>query len=387
MENKLLTLVPGPPDWTIPWAELERSNIGPWLSQMARTRQDPVFHGEGDVLTHTKLVCRALVETEPFRTLDQDSRQAVFLAALLHDAGKITRTRLEDGRWTSPSHSAAGAAMVREFLWLHCGWCGTPRWQSLRETVCALIRWHSLPPHAVYEADGVLRLFRAAASGELLPGFSIELLCLLARADAMGRVCTDQRELLEAVELCRVLAAEQGCLTGPRAFPSRHTAFSYFSGKLEQPEYELYDNTWGEVVLMTGLPGTGKDTWIGRHCPELPVISLDAIRSELGISPTQPQKPVAAEAEARARALLRQRQPFVWNATNVTADLRRRLVGLFTGYHAAVRIVYLETEWEEELRRNEDRPAVVPRQVILRMLSRLTPPEPFEAHRVEWHCV
>lgn len=387
MEDTLLSLVPGPPDWTISWDAVEKTGVGPWLSQLAQTQQSPVYHGEGDVLTHTKMVCRALVESAPFRSLAEESRQAVFLAALLHDVGKIRRTRLEDGQWISPHHAAAGAAMVREFLWLHCGWCGTPRRQLLRETVCSLIRWHSLPPHAVYEPDGALRLLRAAANGELLPGFTVELLCLLARADISGRVCADQRELLEAVELCGVLAEEQGCLAGPRAFPSRHTAFSCLSGKPVQPDYALYDDSWGEVILMSGLPGTGKDTWIAKHCSGLPVISLDAIRSELGVSPTQPQKRVADEAEARARALLRRKQPFVWNATNVTADLRQRLVALFTGYHAAVRIVYLETEWEEELRRNADRPAAVPPQVILRMLARLTPPDRREAHRVEWHCV
>lgn len=387
MEDALLTLVPGPPDWTIPWAEWERTCVGPWLSQMALVPQDPTYHGEGDVLVHTKLVCQALTELEAFRVLDRSSRQAVFLAALLHDVGKIGRTRLEAGRWVSPRHTAEGASMVRELLWLECGWCGTPDRQCLRETVCALIRWHALPPHAASEPDGALRLIKAASDGELLPGFHIDLLCLLAQADVLGRVCDDRRELLEAVELCRMLAEEQGCLMGPRVFPSRHTAFSYFSGKPVQPDYALYDDTWGEVIVMSGLPGTGKDTWIGRNCPRLPVISLDAIRAELGISPTESQKRVVVEAETRAKALLRRRQPFVWNATNVTADLRHKLVGLFTAYHAAVRIVYLETAWEEELRRNENRSAVVPRQAIRRMLARLTPPERYEAHVVKWYCV
>lgn len=389
MERKdmLLTLIPGPPDWNISWATLEQTCMGAFFSQMAQTPQNPIYHGEGDVFAHTKLVCEALAGLEQFRRLDESRRQAVFLAALLHDIGKIPRTRLEDGRWTSPHHAAAGASMARELLWLDCGWCGSPRWQALRETVCALIRYHSLPPHAVYEANGVRRLLKAAASGELLPGFSVELLCLLARADVLGRVCGDQEELLEAVELCGALAEEHGCLTGPPAFPSRHTAFSYFSGKLDQPDYELYDSTWGEAILMCGLPGTGKDTWIASHHPELPVVSLDAIRTELGVPPVGPQKRVGDEARSRAKAFLRQKRPFIWNATNITSDLRRGLVELFTGYHASVRIVYLETEWQEELRRNAGRAAVVPDDTILRMLNKLTPPERFEAHRVEWYCV
>ena len=37
---------------------------------------------------------------------------------------------------------------------------------------------------------------------------------------------------------------------------------------------ELYDDTWGEVILMCGLPGTGKDHWIRSHCPSLPTVWL-----------------------------------------------------------------------------------------------------------------
>lgn len=382
-----MSLIPGPPDWNVPWDALGRTCLGTLLSQMEGVPQNPAYHGEGDVLTHTRLVCEVLAGLEEFHSLEARRRQAVFLAALLHDAGKISCTRLEDERWISPRHAATGSAMARELLWLDCGWCGQPQLQALRETVCTLIRYHSLPPHAIYEEDGRRRLLKAAADGTLLPDFTIELLCLLAKADILGRVCCDQAELLEAVELCRALAAEQECLAGPRGFPSRHAAFSYLSGRLDQPDCDLYDDTWGEVILLCGLPGTGKDTWISRNCPDLPMISLDAIRAELGISPVGPQKKVVDEARSRARALLRNKRFFVWNATSVTADLRRRQVELFTDYHASVRIVYLETEWAEERRRNAGRAAAVPESAILRMLSRLTPPEQFEAHRVEWLCV
>lgn len=385
--NTLLSLIPEPPGWDISWSGLEGTCLGPLLSQMAGIPQDPAYHGEGDVLTHTRLVCQALASLEDFRQLEERLRQILFLAALLHDVGKISRTRLEDGRWTSPHHAAAGAAMARELLWLDCDWCGRPDRQVMRETVCTLIRYHSLPPHAAYEEDGARRLLKAAANGALLPDFSIRLLCLLARADVLGRICADQGELLERIELCGALAEEERCLTAPRPFPSRHTAFSYFSGKLGRPDCERYDDTWGEVTLMCGLPGTGKDTWIAKRCPELPVISLDSIRAELGVSPTEAQKRVIDTARARAADLLREKRPFVWNATNVTADLRRRQTELFTAYHASVRIVYLETPWQEELRRNGNRAAAVPEGAILRMLGRLVPPEAFEAQRVDWFCV
>lgn len=386
-KDTLLRLAPKPPDWGISWAALQQTSLGVIFSQMAVTPQNPQYHGEGDVLTHTQMVCQALIKLDDFRQLDEMKRGMVFFAALLHDIGKISCTRLEDGKWTAPHHATTGAAMARELLWLNCGWCGEPHWQTMRETICTLIRYHSLPAHAVCEKDGEQRLLRVAANGELLPDFSVKLLCLLSKADILGRVCSDQTEMVERVDLCGVMAEELGCLTEPRVFPSRHTAFSYFSGRLDQPDCVLYDDTWGEVVLMCGLPGTGKDTWIAHHCAELPVVSLDAIRTELGIPPMGPQRKVADEARERARILLRQKKSFIWNATNITTDFRQRLVQLFAAYHASVHIVYLETEWQEELRRNVNRAAVVPESDILRMLSSLMPPEAFEAHRVDWFCI
>ena len=109
----------------------------------------------------------------------------------------------------------------------------------------------------------------------------------------------------------------------------------------------------------------------------------------MNIPPTGPQGPVAAEARERARRYLRAHKPFVWNAVNLTPDLREKNVRLFEGYKAAVRIVYLETGWEEELRRNRERGNLcpekrIPEQKIARMLERLTPPERASAQYVEW---
>ena len=189
--------------------------------------------------------------------------------------------------------------------------------------------------------------------------------------------------------LTELLADELGCLYGPKSFASPYAQRAYLKGRLKWADGELYDDTWGQLVLLCGLPGTGKDTWIRENCPGMPVVSLDEIRREMKVSPAESQGPVAVEARERARAYLRARQPFVWNATSLTPELRRKSVELFEAYQASVRIVFLETGWEEGLRRNRDRgnedPAkMVPEGRIEAMLERMTPPERFEAQQVEW---
>ena len=52
-----------------------------------------------------------------------------------------------------------------------------------------------------------------------------------------------------------------------------------------------------------------------------------------------------------------------------------------------VKIVFLETDYAENLDRNQRRRYAVPPDVIDKMLSKLVPPERFEAHEVDWRCV
>ena len=382
MENLLVQATQQNIDW-----QAVEDRLFSFVLPMGRTEQNPKYHAEGDVWTHTKLVCDNLVQLKAYQAAEPWRKQVLFLSALLHDIGKIRTTRWEDDRWTSPNHAAVGAKMARQFLWQELGLCGTAEKQQLRETVCNLIRYHSFPPHALEDSDGKRKLLTVAANGQLCPEFSMELLCILCQADAMGRECEDKPQMQEQIALCGEFAAENGCLDGPFSFPSAHTRYAYLSGKNIPPEVELYDDTWGQVILLSGLPGTGKDTWIGENCPDLPMISLDEIRKELRISPGENQAHVVEAGKERAKEFLRKKQSFVWNATNLTHMLRRKQVDLFSRYGASTKLVYLETGWEEQLRRNSSRPEEVPEPVVCHMLEELVPPEMKEATEVLWHCV
>lgn len=265
--------------------------------------------------------------------------------------------------------------------------CGTQEALRFREAVCALIRFHTVPPHIIDEDAWNLKLRRIASIGELVPEFSISLLCLLCEADIRGRIAADQDELVERNSFTAGLAAEAGCLKTPGTYASAHTRFTFLSGHDVPPDYPLFDDTWGEITLLSGLPGTGKDTWIHEHCPDMPIISLDEIRREIGVQPTDPQGKVADEAISRARDLLRRKVPFVWNATNISIAQREKPLSLFHAYHASARVIYLETEWEELLRRNRSRPNAVPEPIIEELVLKTTPPSVDEAREVSWFCV
>lgn len=385
--NDILALVPDAPDWVIDWEKIETSTLRDHVDAMRHTPQSVRWHAEGDVWTHTRMVCESLASMPEYRRLPQVQRQILFLAALLHDVGKPITTRQEGTEWISPSHSTKGALLARYILWSEYGMCGTPELQAMREAVVLLVKHHSFPPYALEKEENLRKMTSIAASAELVPDFSLKLLHLLSKADALGRECEDKTDFVAQVDLFAELAKEQGCYDGPVCFASDCTRRAYFSGGDVWPKQELYDETWGEVVMLCGLPGTGKDYWISKHCKDMPVVSLDDIRRSHKLSPEGSQGYVASLGKEEAKTYLRKHQPFVWNATNLTVDIRRQLIDLFESYGASVRVVYLETDLETQLRRNAGREDKVPETIIDSMLSKLAVPEIHEARCVQWLCV
>lgn len=352
--------------------------------RMEQTSQSARWHGEGNVYNHTLMVVEALESLPEYESLPERQRDILYCAALLHDIGKTVTTKEIAGDVEAPHHAPAGSRIAREILWTDYNLCGAKEYQELREAICMLIRYHSLPPHIINDEDGVLKLHRIASNSLLCSDFSVKLLCILAKADMQGRICDDKQEMLDRIALCEELAKEEGCIDGCYSFPSDYTRRAYLKGRDVWKSQELHDDTWGEVIIMSGLPGTGKDTWIRENLKDMPMISLDAIRKELKISPKSTQGTVANLARERAKEMLRHHQPFVWNATNLTSQMRDSLTGMIETYHASARIVYLETDWQTQLVRNSEREAAVPKIVVRTMLGKLTLPEAFEAQTVEW---
>lgn len=382
--NRVLSCIPMSGETQIRWENLEKTKLGPLFGMMSAVEQNPEYHAEGNVYIHTRCVCEELIKLEEYRNGTAQDKTVLFLAALLHDIGKIACTKIEDGAIVSPYHSSKGALMARELLWREFGLCGSEEKQQLREAVCLLVRYHGFPPYVIYEKNPEYKILRVACVGSVAGAFSLKKLGVLCMADAFGRKCAGENTYPEAVEYYTQAVEALGCADAPYPFSSDYSQRAYFAKKTAWRDQELFNSTWGRVIMLSGLPGTGKDTWIARNCPDLPVISLDEIRRELNVSPVEPQGKVINLAQNRARALLGKKQPFVLNMTNLTEEIRSKWISLVELYGAGVETVFLETEWEEELRRNANRNAVVPQSVIKGMLSRLEIPKPFECEKVRW---
>ncbi|UWQ24115.1 AAA family ATPase [Leisingera aquaemixtae] len=367
--DHLLALVPTDPAWKVDWAEIWP--LWPELTILDTCPQDPIHHAEGDVGKHTRMVVEALVADPDWQGLPVMDRGNLFWAAVLHDVGKPAVTKHEDdGRVSSRGHSRIGASIARELLW-HAG---SPF--AWREELCGIIAHHQLPFWLIERPDPIRMAIET--SWRCRP----DHLCLHAKADALGRTCEDQQAVLESISLAALTFQEAGCWDRPFAFANDESRVAYFELEDRDPRYAAHEAFTCTVTVMSGLPGAGKDTWISKHRPIHPVVSLDLIRDELGVSANANQGQVIQAAYERAREHLRAGRDFVWNATNVTRQNRSRVLRLLRGYAARVEIVYLEPGPDQLQRQNQDRPDAVPDAVIDHLSKKLEPPQIWEAHKV-----
>lgn len=84
----------------------------PELAALVGVAQDPAWHPEGDVWTHTLMVV-----DEAARLRGSANDEALMFAALCHDLGKAHTTEQDEtGRVRSPAHDRAGVALAETFL-------------------------------------------------------------------------------------------------------------------------------------------------------------------------------------------------------------------------------------------------------------------------------
>lgn len=346
----------------------------PFFAEMHGVKQDPKHHAEGDVAEHTQRVLYALTELPEYRQLSLQRQEVLWAAAALHDVEKRSTTRTDDdGAIVSPGHAKRGELSARQILFKD-----VPTPFAIREEIAALVRHHGLPLWIMDKPDPQKALLAASLRCDT------GLLAMLAKADVLGRECDDRQALLERIELFELYCMEQGCWQKARSFPSDLSRFVYFSKEGGQADYLPYDDCECQVTLLCGLPGMGKDRYLTQYCQGLPVVSLDDIRHQHRIEPTDRVANgwVVQQAKEQARELLRQSKGFVWNATNLTYSLRQQLVSLFVAYRARVRIVYIEVPFARWKKQNADRPYPVVESALARMLDKLEVPAPHEAHEV-----
>jgi tRNA nucleotidyltransferase (CCA-adding enzyme) len=159
-------------------ADTEWMDHFPEIKAMIGTPQEPEWHPEGDVFTHTCHCCDALARLPAWREANAESKTVYMLAVLAHDFGKpaTTQRAVKNGRERiiSPGHEAAGLEPARVFL------------ERLRAPLAIGQRVLPLVQNHLFHLETITDRAIRRLARRLAPD-SIEGLCLVMTADSMGR--------------------------------------------------------------------------------------------------------------------------------------------------------------------------------------------------------
>ncbi len=163
--------------------------------------QDPEWHPEGDVWTHTLMVIDEARKRND--DLDRARLATVMLGAVCHDLGKPATTALIDGRVRSPGHEAAGVPLAIAILdRLNVRTLDN---FDVRAQVLGITAEHLRPSAFFKQKDTVTD----GAFRRLAQKVDMELLVRFARADCHGRTGTFDCSAMDwFIERARSLGVE-----------------------------------------------------------------------------------------------------------------------------------------------------------------------------------
>jgi len=374
----------------------------PALHRLDATPQDPEWHGEGSVGTHTQMVLDELYrafDTDIGKSISPVVRRELILGVLFHDVAKPWTTRRMEirgvERVVAPRHESQGRSIIAPALVD----AGLP-WESLWH-VMGIVGSHQEPKLLVVKDKPPGEYKRLSRK---VDPFRVTF---MEQADMRGRICPDLPKQLEHLEMF-LLGAEEYAPTGwleewrahfaeltvgrPTAFRDRvfgEAIRAVEEGKittLEEGGFLVFQEnpTPPELVVLCGPSGSGKSTFIQKHLPDYEVVSLDNLREEMsGDRADQTMNgQVRQEAQFQLKAALRPGRKVVWDATNLRKDFRSMVCATGFDYRALVTLVVIHLKPEDYAARNLKRTQAVPSKVLSSQLEGWEYPDVDEAHRM-----
>lgn len=397
--------------------------IYPCLYSYAATVQDTVWHAEGDVHIHTDMVMNEVRTLINQYQLNVTDALILYTAAIFHDYAKplTTDSVFREHRLciTAKGHEEMGASLLT--FTPPPSYLTDDQWQ----TVIELVRYHDKPKMMAIRHSNNHDYWRLKLNCPRL-----DLLYLLEVADMKGRICNDLDDQLFYLEMFKHQAESFGVyslnvndfkedfvsevlanwsqyssivdkvystlisrfvdIDNPKAV-SQTNASEYSAQQLYNWMVSNLPSCYGMVgsgsphlVILCGLSGAGKTTYIRNTYVDYQVVSLDDIRSELTDRADQSNNELVVRlAHKRVAELLKERKNVVYDATNYRKDFRTKLAQVGFNYLAFVEIVLIKTTLSTCLINNKKRPVdeTVSDDVIFEMQRRFQLPDVTEAHK------
>jgi predicted kinase len=364
---------------------LHLGDLFPLLYDYKSTPQDSIWHAEGDVHIHTNMVLTELYKLDEYQKCNPDDKVTLVLSALFHDIAKplVTKESFVEREnrecVISPKHEIMGRDyLAYKLLELNLK-------SEIYHNILNLVAFHNMPK---------LLVVRNANKGEYIKhihniNFRCDLMYILEKADMLGRICPDQKNQLDILDEYKMFCEdyklmEFGCYSHvPSNIYIRDNGLRLLYENeiftLEESESKLYNyknkGQHSKVVLMCGVPASGKSSIIKEFYSDYNIISLDEIRKEIKDNDYSKTSEVINIAKERLKQHLRKNENVVYDATNYRKDFRDKIISLCYNYHAYVTIHIVMKKQNDLLKDNAKRENQVESDYILKQINKFQFPD------------
>ena len=347
---------------------------------LALCNQSTVWHKEGTVLPHTVAVTNHMVNFFKKNGLPMNDNYYIQMvsAALCHDLGKPSTTKWDEElqEYKTKCHGQVGARITRYLFF------DEPD-ISLREKVCCMVKNHMVLHH-LFDNEKEIEKKLKKMSWSLV---SVKDMNILKYCDSMGStndIETDETKKRDAAKI-KEKAIEYDCYEKAFNCNGQFETLKYFRNIEEAEEYPNFT-----VLILIGLPGAGKDTFLNEICEDHnvkrdPVLCRDTIRAEIGLKGEKPQGNKSEEDKVthifneRMKELCEQHQSFIINNTNLLKRYRDSYCDMIIRHGGKPIFAYVEAPTLEETK--ERRKGMIDPKVIDNMFWRFEFPDGYESSR------
>lgn len=374
----------------------------PLFKEFKATEQDIIWHAEGDVHIHTDMVLNETYKIISENKFSESQQFVLILSALFHDIAKPITTKtvfhdkLKRNCVIAPNHEQKGMDYIFHILlnYVNSKKTELKGFMTYEEAIDIItaVGYHQAPKKIV-SSD-----FNQYSFADLARKVKPYLIYYLEIADYKGRTCDDTESQLDYLHLFKSYMEDYGYFYG---FDKKslnidsdyvlHKGFELLvSGQIsmfEEAEAKYYKqkNEHSELVLLCGISGVGKSTFIKNNYSDYTIISLDDIREELTFRGDQRDgAEIARIAKERLKLLLPKNEKIVFDATNIRRDLREKVLTLGHNYDALNRIVFLNDSLDNIIAKDKIREYSVGEKVIKDQNYKFQTPDKSEAHDVCW---